>query len=323
MKKKNKTKPKKRRRLEFSLKRSRGSFDPSTPGLLELDRFTDSSVAEWDAFAKQFDQYHYQWYFELEAQRATHHDELCEALASVKPKTVDLSGWGRAIQWQYTTQPLSVVGSTKWVGGRFNYGEDIDEHGRFPPFPALYLASDLETALKEMHGLPATSYCGLSRAELALCDEKSFSWIAVEGVVQNVFDLTSAAGLKAFTKLISGFTVSDQVHALQRKIRPDHPLRLITQSRELYESIMASNWREFPVQCNTPANSQVFGKLISDSGFDAILYNSIRTGENSLAVLTRNLAQSESEIRVTAPMPGGVSSTILNANTFREAELPR
>lgn len=61
------------------------------------------------------------------------------------------AGWGRAIQYKYSDTPLSCVGSTKWVGGRFNYGVDIDS-SRFAPFPALYLAEDMETGLREMQG---------------------------------------------------------------------------------------------------------------------------------------------------------------------------
>jgi len=57
------------RQLEVRLRRG-GAFDPSQPGLPELDRFTDSNVAEWNQFSADLQEYHYQWYFKQEAQRA-------------------------------------------------------------------------------------------------------------------------------------------------------------------------------------------------------------------------------------------------------------
>jgi hypothetical protein len=271
-----------RRQLEVRLRRT-GRFDPSPPGLLELDRFSDKDVEDWVRFATDFKAYHYQWFFELEAQRAASAGRIREALTSVRPIAVDLEGWGRALAWNYTNAPLSAVGSLKWVGGRFNYGVDIDDGSLFPAFPALYLASSLETALKEMLGQPPSRVSGLSRGDLALCDETSFSWVTMTGRVNNVFDLTKQTNLAAFTDVIREFRISDRVRELQKRVppgvRPKHPLRLVGTSAILFDSIMVAHWRELPVQCDTPANSQVVGRLVADAGFEGILHRSTKTGE--------------------------------------------
>ena len=318
-KKRRPSKLQQRRKLEVRLRRT-GRFDPSPPGLLELDRFSDMDVEEWVRFATDFQAYHYQWFFELEAQRAASAERIREALTAVRPITVDLEGWGRVLAWRYTNAPLSAVGSLTWVGGRFNYGIDIDGGNRFAAFPALYLASSFETGLKEMLGQPPSRLSGLSRADLALCDETSFSWVTVAGTVNNVFDLTKPSSLAAFTQVIREFRLSDRVRELQKRVRPQHPLRLVRTPTELLESIMVTNWRELPVQCDTPANSQVIGRLVADSGYDGILYRSTKTGERNLAVFTRNLAHSDSVIRVAPEPPAQVRLRQLDASNYGDAE---
>lgn len=111
-KKRRPSKLQKRRQLEVRLRRT-GPFDPSPPGLLELDRFFDLDVAESVHFTTDFQAYHYQWFFELEAQRAASASRIRDALTSVRPAAVDLGGWGRALAWRYTNAPLSVVGSLR------------------------------------------------------------------------------------------------------------------------------------------------------------------------------------------------------------------
>jgi hypothetical protein len=37
---------------------------------------------------------------------------------------------------------------------------------------------------------------------------------------------------------------------------------------------MAENWREFPAQFSTPANSQLFGHLLAHAGFEGVLFSS-------------------------------------------------
>ena len=230
----------------------------------------------WRALAKDLQDYHYLWFFELESQRASNQARLVEALGSIPGKNIDLDGWGRAIAYKYSHTPLSCVGSLKWVGGRFNYGADIDDT-RFAPFPALYLAQDPETGLREMHGLVREDKrAGLTAKELSFCSESGVSWVAVKGAMCNVFDLTRVANLRTFADVLSKFKVSRNVRAAEGKLRAT-PLKLIATARELHGSFMAENWREFPVQFSTPANSQLFGNLLSHAGFEGVLFSSTIT----------------------------------------------
>jgi RES domain-containing protein len=206
----------------------------------------------------------------------------------------------------------------KWVGGRFNYGADIDS-ARFPPFPALYLAEDVETGLREMHGLVRESQrAGLSAKELSLCSESGVTWAAVAGRVYNVFDLTRPSNLRAFVTVLSTFKVSRDVRAQEDKLHAT-PLRLIKTAEELQKTFIAENWRELPAQFSTPANSQLFGHLLSIAGFDGVLFSSTITGKHNLAVFPRQLENSASLIQVLEPPPGAKCS-VLSAANYVDAE---
>ena len=204
-----KRRPKHRKRLRYKLYRGPIADFPKTgPEELLLEYFTDANLQVWQARSAEAQAYHYLWFYELESQRANKQQEITDSLAGVGGVSIDLSNWGRAIKYRYSDTPLSCIGSLKWVGGRFNYGEDIDS-ARFTPFSALYLAEDLETGMREMHGLTrGIAPPGLSATDLALCGAQSLVWLSVDGNVNNVFDLTTAKNLRAFVKVISGFTLS-------------------------------------------------------------------------------------------------------------------
>src|SRR5262245_38985708 len=145
--------PPRNRRLRHRVYRGPTSAWPAIrAGELLLEYFSDSQLIGWRARAQDIQKYHYLWFFELERQRAENRKKLADALATVPGATINLAGWGRAIPLKYCMAPLSCIGSLRWVGGRFNYGVDIDA-SRYEPFPALYLAQDVETGLREMLGL--------------------------------------------------------------------------------------------------------------------------------------------------------------------------
>jgi hypothetical protein len=243
---------------------------------------------------------------------------MLDALASMGSLSMDLSHWGRAIQYKYATQPLSCAGSLKWVGGRFNYGVDIDS-SRFAPFPALYLAEDIETGLREMQGLTRENRRGgLSADDLNLCAANGVAWVAVEGSVSNIFDLTNAKGLKKFSEIIGKFKLSKAVRDAEKRIGAT-PLQLIGSAKQLLDSFMVENWREYPVIRNTPANSQLFGHMLSLAGFDGVLFSSTRTGKNNLALFPRRFKNSISRVAVRSP-PANAQCTELNSTTYLDCE---
>jgi hypothetical protein len=283
--------PKRRKTRHPQFKVYRGREPPTIPtGELLLEYFTDEEALGWRAKSEDVQRYHYLWWFELEGQRAAHQPKLIEALRSIAGITVDLSGWGRALQYKYSDSPLSCVGSLKWVGGRFNYGVDIDS-SRYAPFTALYLAEDMETGLRELQGLTRDN-------------------------TRN--DLTHPGSLEGMAQIISTFKLSKAVRDAEKKLSIT-PLRLIVSAGELFNSFMLENWREFPTIVNTPANSQLFGHLLSIAGFEGAVFSSTRTGNKNLVLFPRQFKNSASLIRVLKP-PSTARCCELSALTYAEVE---
>jgi hypothetical protein len=313
------TKRRKPGRLRLNVYRGRPGASLNIPvGELLLEYFDDNQLLAWRASGTAIQDYHYLWYFELERQRASNEIQLLEALSLVPGISVQLSGWGRALAYKYSSAPLSCIGSLKWVGGRFNYGVDIDS-SRFAPFPALYLAEDAETALREMHGLQrGTTRDGLTAFELSLLSQSGVAWVTVDGYAHNVFDLTSAVNLCKFAAVLAKFTLSRAVRAAEDRMGAV-PLRLMQTPDELFDSFMIEGWREFPVQVNTPANSQLFAHLLIQAGFEGVLYSSTITGKRNLALFTRQFKNSVSIVSVLDP-PSGATCCELSAKTFTQLE---
>jgi hypothetical protein len=220
--------------------------------------------------------------------------------------------------YRYSDAPLSCVGSLKWVGGRFNYGVDIDDT-RFAPFPALYLAENSETGFREMNGLVReTQRSGLTGDELALCTKSGIAWVPVRGKVSNIFDVTRAANLRAFASVLQSFRVSPNVRNFEAKLNAV-PLRLVKTAKELQRSFMSENWRELPSIFATPANSQLFGHLLRLAGFEGVLFSSTITRKLNLALFPRQFEHSSSAVYVKDP-PAGARCTELSAATYADVE---
>ena len=84
--------PKRRKLRQFRFKVYRGREPPTVPpGELLLEYFTDEQALGWRAKSEDIQNYHYLWWFELEAQRAVHQPKLVEALRAVSGITIDLS----------------------------------------------------------------------------------------------------------------------------------------------------------------------------------------------------------------------------------------
>ena len=74
--------------------------------------------------------YHWKFYSELALQRSQIESELADALNEAAIENFSFSKWQRAVRYRYSLHPLSVLGSLKDPGSRFNIG-DIDA-ARFP-----------------------------------------------------------------------------------------------------------------------------------------------------------------------------------------------
>ena len=104
-----------------------------------LDEISEESVIRGIEGDNRICALHFKLFFSLEAQRVRHYEELIEAIrSSVRREPIQINGWSRAVTVKWTNNPLSAVGSLTHIGGRFNYGRQINEH-QFTPFPALYI----------------------------------------------------------------------------------------------------------------------------------------------------------------------------------------
>jgi len=231
--------------------------------------------------------------------------------------SVDVHGWWRLVDFKYCVHALSPAGSLQWVGGRFNYGNEIDPT-RFPPFPALYIAEDFATAFRERFGLAADdNSSGLEAHELVLADAGSWTSLRLTGLVNNVFDLTRLANLKGFSRIISKFTISSAVREAEAKAMRS-PTRLVRKPRELLDSLMGEDWRALPVHFDVPSNPQVFGGLLVEAGFEGVIYRSTKSGKRCLAVFTRQLVNSDSKITLYGDRPADIAFAELTASNCLE-----
>lgn len=305
----------KRRRLEFQF--SRGEHDELFgPGALLLEHCSDDSVSRWHARGRKLQAYNYKWFFELESQRAANQQAITAALQGISGIAVNVDQWCRAIKFRYSDTPLSCLGSLK-TSGRFHYGSDIDPT-RFPPFPALYAARDRETAHRELVGMGAAEQVGpLSGLDLALQKEQSLVWLTLRGEINNVFELTER-NLHPFVDVVADFTVSDDARALAKELGIQ-PMRAAVTAAELLQTFRDPNWRGWPLNCSVPANSQVFGQLLSAAGFEGVQYSSVKTQLPAIAIFPRQFRNSTSSIYV-PDAPATSHCARLDSNCYGDCE---
>lgn len=282
---------------------------------VELERFTDADLRTWKRQAEDLERYHVQLFFHLESQRALRHADLCDALRQSAPASIDADRWTRIVDYKYSLQPLSAAGSLV-QGGRFNIGNDLDP-GKYPTFPALYLAADYDTAYAERFGQRSATAGGLEGYEYALRSPGSFTSVNVNGQLHNLFDLQNARNLRKFAAIISEFDIPKELHALAASARIESPL-LVRGARQLKTSLLAHNWRLYPSQYEIPANPQIFARLVVDAGFDGIVYASTKGPKACVALFPTNFSGSESYVELADEAPRGATHTRLDQEKWGE-----
>ncbi len=98
-----------------------------------------SAIPASRAQHQQLLKFHWDYYSDLAFQRSCIYDSLKNSLLE-RAMEFQFSRWQRAVTYRYCLEPLSTKGSLVDPGGRFNIG--LIDPSRFPPFPALYVASD-------------------------------------------------------------------------------------------------------------------------------------------------------------------------------------
>jgi len=239
-----------------------------------------------------------------------------ELIQSLQENTInfEFNDWRRVVSQQFSNTPLSAIGSVKnFPGGRFNIGMvDIE---RFPVFAALYLAENTGTALLEMLGVKADNTIdGLSGNELAVAG--NFSHFVIHGKLSNVLDLTAGESLRQFYTLLKGIQLPFyyQKKARQLKISTMPPVKSL---EELQKTIFADDWRLMPMQFDVPANSQILGQIAYSAGIEAILYPSVKTNKNALAVYPENFHNSDAYIEIMGSVAETVVHTRVDKNTYK------
>jgi len=136
------------------------------------------------------------------------------------------------VTYQYSLAPLSCAGSLQYIGGRFNAGVELDPN-TLNPWPALYIAEDVETALREKFQLKAGELSnGLTRCELALESGGSHSTLFVHGRVMGVFDMTAVEYLEPVARELRRVAMPAEARAIRKRLHiPPSKLTMITSAK--------------------------------------------------------------------------------------------
>jgi len=286
-----------------------GVIDPDLPSLLELERFTTASLHQWVTAATRMEALHRALYFGLETLRQKDGPRLIDAVRSCTHNDYPIDHWSRIVDYRFSLEPLSVAGSLRGDGGRFNIGSALGPSA-FTAFPALYCAEDYPTAFLERFGVPpGPGSSGLTGEELALRKPTSFTHISVRGQLENVLDVSDPATLRPIVDIIKEFQIPKSVVQTARKLGLRQSPWLIRSVVTLQRQLLHSNWRMLPAQFDLPSNSQIFGRLVSAAGVHGIVYPSTRdSSHRCVALFPQNWLGSTSFIEVTDALPAGAKA---------------
>ncbi|MBB6248261.1 RES family NAD+ phosphorylase [Rhodanobacter sp. A1T4] len=289
------------------------------PGLLELDRFSEADLDRWNTLSKDLDELNAILYSGVEPQRQRYHADLIGALQSVPHTPMDFAGWVRMVTLRYADGPLSTAGSLKGFGGRFNIGADVDNAIR-SPWPALYIASNQETAYREKFGMAKDDRIdGLSAEELTLTPGGSYTAVRLDGHLELVFDLAQEGALEPVCKVLRKINLPVEAVKLQKRLKiPGPPATMIRTAARLIHEVLVVNWRVLPAQFGNPAVSQILAGLIIDAGYEAIRYPSTKSDGECVAVFPHRLASDATFVELADEAPASVRHTRLHLGTVDE-----
>lgn len=276
-----------------------------------LDRFSAEDIRHWTAFKDKILRFHWEHYSALAFERSKIADKLREALLQAAGGPFEFKRWQRLVKYKYTLEPLSTAGSLKEPGGRFNI-PDINPQ-QFPPFPALYVAEDKETALAETLGQRETAGGRLSASDLALTKKDSVSIVSVSGRLDSVIDLHQLGSLQPFLDLIKDFPVPGHLIRIAKEMGVEPP-RLVGTVGELETALLGPRWRAMPMQFDVPASCQIFGQLVAKAAIEGILYPSRLTGMKCLAIFTEDF-ENDSFVELDDRPPAGTKVVRLDAGS--------
>jgi len=294
----------------------RPSGEGDLPSLVLLEQFSQRSLQQWLASARKLTELQSGLFFGLESARQQFSQELIEAIRTNLVAGQAFDGWARIVDYRYCLAPLSVAGSLKGSGGRFNIGGSLNP-AVFPSFPALYIAEDYPTAFRERFGSdPDVKSRGLTGAELALRAAASFTHVALRGQLELVIDISELRSLQLFAAALRRFSLPNHIRRLSRQLGMRSPPFLVRSAGGLQRQLLLPDWRVMPAQFDLPSNSQVFGRIAAAAGAHGIVYPSARhAGRKCLAIFPQNWKSSASYVEVRDGAPTGARLTRIDAST--------
>jgi hypothetical protein len=267
------------------------------------------SLERWSELSADLDELQATLYFNLEPERRRRRPELLKVLQETPAAPLQLENWVRIVDYQWTLYPLSAAGSLTSIGGRFNAGTEI-EGQTFGPWPSLYLASDHATAYREKFQIETGQMvAGLSPEELALTPGKSHTTVVLNGKLSRVFPLTPAT-LGPVARVLGKIKMPEKAERIKKKLEfMPNDLRMMSTGKQLHDVAAVHNWRVLPIQFGLPAPSQILSELIRAADFEAIAYQSSKSGGTCLAVLVDRLAPG-SFIELSGNPPAGATARL-------------
>lgn len=299
---------------------------PEAPSLTVhvLDQFTERDLETWRSVSADLDELHATLYYKLQPQRMRRKQEIVDALTTRNPTPFEFSDWVRIVDYRYANTPLSVVGSLRGVGGRFNIGPDTDQSITLP-FPALYIGESFEIAFRERFQLSAqadTAATGLSPEDMALC--VSGTWVRVRGRVERCVDVSDPQNLIAICKVLAKIKLPDSARRLMRSLKlGPRQVFMITSAAQLGSALQDQNWRARPTQFGIPSISQQFAELARSAGYEGIIYRSTKNPIGKcLALFTDSLGSDRTFVELVDSSPDTVVHRRLDLSSADELMKP-
>ncbi len=279
-----------------------------------LDSFSARNIHDAIQYRDKFLRYHWDYYQNLAFQRDQFSEQIKTAIFQAHEGPFNLKRWRRIVRYKYSMEPLSVQGSMTDPGGRFNLGEIHPNN--FIPFPALYLASDRATGLQEALSQDVNRENENHAFDSALANPASFSDVSVSGTLETVINLSNPERLEPLIKIIRTFTVPPHLCIAAKELGFQEP-KLVRDTETLIQALLAPNWREWPMQFDVPSTSQIFGRIVEQSGIAGIVYPSKFTHLDCLAAFPQNF-EGNSLLELDDEAPKDVKLRRLDQNTWAQ-----
>ncbi len=282
-----------------------------------LDAFSVDDIRAWAAFQDKILRFHWDYYSNLAFQRSKVVDQIKSTLLEAAEGPFVFSTWQRVVRHKYSLEPLSVEGSLVDPGGRFNIGEINPT--QFPPFPALYIASDKKTALQEMLCQKIKTGQEQQALEFALASPTSIASVSLSGSIDSYINLRNPEKLQSFVDYIKGFTIPNHLIKTSKEIGSPSP-QLIQNVTKLLDSLLDTNWRSWPMQLDVPHTCQIFGQIVAETGIEGILYPSKFNERDCLAIFPQNFEEDGSYVQLDDEAPAETRVDRLDAQSWAKIQ---